>query len=270
MRTPLPLHGPRFPETKQSANAPARSPADRDIEVGYPYRTEEDQAGYQGQETGRSRRRLLAPNLRFTVGNLNTSKKLLRGPEPRQQPNLAGQDSGASDEDDPALEEMEQPSACAVPQRSTSTTHHTYSKAVHHDRDRDRRQKHERALPEWRLKQIGRQETQAQQRIKIAQPAAGLDHLQLIISQIDDISCQINGNSKQPDEENAQLRGDQLQTKGQFGVDEIGKRDGKDEKSDRDKSNPEQGSATDAQNNPEKRYHEAELISRKMRSTRRQ
>src|SRR5262249_18397816 len=84
-------------------------------------------------------------------------------------------------------------------------THHADPKAVHHDGNRNGRQKHQRTLPEWRMKQIGRQEAQAEQRIEVAQPATGLDYLQLINSEIDDISRQINGNSKQPDEEDAEL-----------------------------------------------------------------
>src|SRR5258708_2678653 len=84
--------------------------------------------------------------------------------------------------------------------------YHPNPKTVHKYRDGDGGQKQHGALPNRHLKKIGRQKSQAEKRIKVPQTAAGFDHLQLVIAEINDVALEIDWNLKHPDEERAQLR----------------------------------------------------------------
>ena len=106
------------------------------------------------------------------------------------------------------------------------------AKAVHRDRDRDGRQEHQRALPERRLEQVGREETQAHQRIEIAQAAARLDHLELVHAEVDDVAFEIDRDLEQPDEKHAELRREELKLERKSGVDDIGQGNREEQKRD--------------------------------------
>ena len=103
------------------------------------------------------------------------------------------------------------------------------AQAVHRNRDRDGRQEHQHALPERRLEQIGRKKAQAHQRIEVTQAAAGFDHLKLVHAEIDDIAFEINRNLEQPDDGDAELRGDKLKLERKPGIDDIGQGDCEDQ-----------------------------------------
>jgi hypothetical protein len=100
-----------------------------------------------------------------TCGNWNTSKKPLPA---KSRANLSGEEPGAGEEYHPALEEVQEAvgllGAPAVHQHAD----HADAEAVHHDGDRDRREQHDRPLPERRAKEIGSQKAEAQQWIEIS------------------------------------------------------------------------------------------------------
>ena len=72
----------------------------------------------------------------------------------------------------------------------------TNPNAVHHNRDRDAREKYDGALPERRIEQIRSEKAEAQKRINVSQSATSLDDLNLVIAKIDDISVEINRDSE--------------------------------------------------------------------------
>src|SRR5262249_17997703 len=99
---------------------------------------------------------------------------------------------------------------------------HADAHAVHHNRNRDRGGKHHRALPERRLEQVGGKEPKAEQRIEIAQTTAGIDDLQLVLTEIDDIAGEIDRHTEEADEPDAEFGGNELQSPRQLRIDEIG------------------------------------------------
>ena len=60
------------------------------------------------------------------------------------------------------------------------------------------------------LKQICRQETQAEEGKQVAQSTAGVDDLKLVGAEIDHVAVEVDGDLKQSDEENSQLRRNEL------------------------------------------------------------
>src|SRR5690606_37460136 len=98
----------------------------------------------------------------------------------------------------------------------------------------------QRSLPQWRFKEIGSQKAQAQERVKVAQAAASIHDLELVGAKINDIALKINRNVEETNELDAKLRGNQLKSPRQFGIDEVRERDCKNQKSDRDKGHTEQ------------------------------
>ena len=88
---------------------------------------------------------------------------------------------------------------------------HADPESVHRNGDGDARQQHQNALPDRCVEQICRQKTQTEERKQVAQSAAGIDDLQLVVAQIDQVSIEVDGNAEQSDEENAKLRRNELQ-----------------------------------------------------------
>jgi hypothetical protein len=80
----------------------------------------------------------------------------------------------------------------------------SYSKAVHANRDRDCRQEYNDSLPQCTVEQIGGQKTEAAQRIKVTQSAAGFSDRNL--SPYRCITVEVNGDLEQSNEQHAQLR----------------------------------------------------------------
>ena len=70
------------------------------------------------------------------------------------------------------------------------------------------------ALPQRSPEHVGGEEPEAQQRIEIAQTAAGLDDLELVGAEIDDVAFEIDRDCEQPDEGDAELGGNELQAPG--------------------------------------------------------
>ena len=97
------------------------------------------------------------------------------------------------------------PSAIAIAPAINRDADQADSESIHGDRDGNGGQKHQCPLPARRVEDIGRQKAQAEERIEVAQSAAGFDNLQLIISQVDNVAVEINRNSEQSDKEDTQL-----------------------------------------------------------------
>ena len=119
-------------------------------------------------------------------------KELLARNEARQHIHFRNQHRGAGDEDDPALEHVQEAVGILRAEMIDHDADEADAQAVHRDRDRDGREEHQHALPQRRLEQIGREKAEAHQRIEIAQAAAGLDHLQLVDAEVDDIAFEID------------------------------------------------------------------------------
>src|SRR5262249_8984299 len=119
---------------------------------------------------------------------------------------FTSQERRAGKEDDPTLEEMQEAVGHLIAPAIHQHSDQADAQAVHHDRDRDGGKKYHGTLPEWRLEQIGSQEAETEERIKIAQPGAGIGHLEFITTQINYIAEQKDRNLEHPDEEHPEVR----------------------------------------------------------------
>src|SRR5260221_10123197 len=92
----------------------------------------------------------------------------------REQIDFHGQKKRRRYEYDPAFEEMKRAFGHSRTPAIHSHANHSDPESVHRYGDRDAGKQHQGALPERRLKQICRKETQAEEREWEAQPTAGI------------------------------------------------------------------------------------------------
>src|SRR5262249_11094406 len=118
---------------------------------------------------------------------------------------------------------------------------------------------HHRTLPHGRPKQVSRQEPKAEKWIEISQSAAGLDHLQLVVSHIDDVALEVDRDLKNANEERPQLRRNELELQRQLGVNEVRKRDCEKQEQDRDQRHPEKRIASNRQRDADQDQDKADL-----------
>src|SRR5579883_2327511 len=125
--------------------------------------------------------------------------------ESRQQIDLEGEKQCRCDENDPAFEEMKRSVSHSRAPKVHGQTNYTDPEAIHCHGNGDARQQYQDALPDGSDEQISGQNAQAEKRKQITQSAACVDDLEFVVAQINQIAFQVDRNSEQPDEEDAQL-----------------------------------------------------------------
>ncbi len=96
--------------------------------------------------------------------------------------------------------------------------------AVHDDGHGDAGKECERPFPDGRLEKVGENQSQGHQGKQITQAAAGFRNLQLVAAQIDHIAFQQDADPGHAEEPDAQLRGEQLQFRGNVFQQELRQR----------------------------------------------
>ncbi len=132
------------------------------------------------------------------------------------------------------------------------------AQTVHQDRHRNARQEQNAPLPQRRSEQVRNDESESHQREQVPQAAAGLDHLQLETSQIDDVAVEEDTDSEQPDDRDADGRGEQLQPQRERIREEGGQWDHEQEDEQRHPQPPEHPGSDKGQRQPVK--HEQKRV----------
>ena len=216
-------------------------------------------SGIRSAAHPRARERSNGAEAAGTVSADRKRRKTVFPNDARQDIHDRGEQPGAGNENDPAFEQMQESVGVLRPEMIDHHADQADAKAVHRDRDRDGRQEHQRSLPKRRLEQVGRKETQAHQRIEIAQAAARLDHLELVHAEVDDVAFEKDRDLEQPDEEDAELRREELKLERKSGVDDIGQGDRKKQERDGQERDLQQRHAADREHDADEREDEAEL-----------
>ncbi len=133
----------------------------------------------------------------------------------REQHHLEEQQRDAGDEDDPAFEVVQEAFGLGGAVLVDEHAGDGDAKAVHEDRDRDRGDEDHRLLPQGAAEDVGAEEGEARQRKEIAQPAAGLDHLQLVHAEVDDVAFEEDADADEAQECGADLGGPELEDAGE-------------------------------------------------------
>ena len=134
----------------------------------------------------------------------------------QQQPQLTDQQRKAGHEDDPAFKVVQKPLGLCDAEAIHQHTDHADAETVHQHRDGHGGEHQQQAYPQAAMDHAGHDDAQSQQRKQVTQATAGLDHLQLVVTQIDDIAFEEHADAKQADHCHADLRRQQLQSRGEI------------------------------------------------------
>ena len=106
---------------------------------------------------------------------------------------------------------------------------HPDAEGVHQHRDGDGREQQHDLVPDRPAVEHREDVREAHDREEVAQPRAGLGHLQLVDPEVDDVALEIDRHAHQLDHLHADLRRDQLQRGGDLEIQEIGQGQHEDE-----------------------------------------
>ena len=116
--------------------------------------------------------------------------------EALQRHRLEIEDDDTDDEDDPALEEMQEAFRLADAETVNEKADDPDAERVHEDGDRQRRQEEDDLVPGRALVENREQEAETRQREEVPQTAARLRHLKLVGAEIDDIAVEEDRNAE--------------------------------------------------------------------------
>ena len=100
---------------------------------------------------------------------------------------------------------------------------------VHQHRQRDRREEQHHLVPDRPAVEYGEDVGEAHDREEVAQARAGLGHLQLVDSEVDDVAVEEHRHRGELHQRHADLRGDELQRGVDLPVEELRQRQHEDE-----------------------------------------
>ena len=110
--------------------------------------------------------------------------------EEQHQPRQQEQDQHAGDEDHPALEEVGEPLDPLDPVDVDDEARERDPHRVHQHRDRRRREQQHRLVPHRPAVEHREDVGERQDREQVAQPRAGLGHVQLVDPEVDDVALE--------------------------------------------------------------------------------
>src|SRR4051794_15467955 len=128
-----------------------------------------------------------------------------------QEPHQGEQDKECPEEDDPALEEVQEALGELGIAVFDEEAGERDASAIQDDGDGDGRQQDEGARPERASVEPGAEKPERGQREEITQTAAGFGYLQLVNAEVDNVAVEKDADSQEIEDACAKLRGDQLQ-----------------------------------------------------------
>ena len=142
------------------------------------------------------------------------------------------------------------PSAWPMPWRSTSQPIAAMRSAFIMHRERHRGQQQRQPVPDRPAVEEAEDVGEAHDREEVAQPGAGLGHLQLVDPEVDDVAVEEDRHAHQPQHVDAELGGDQLQRGADLPVEHLRQRQHEDEVQNRRPEHPAAAEAEAGEDQP--------------------